>query len=267
MAVNGRKAVRLLALAVVLAAVPVVGVVAWKWRDGVAVERIEVLGHRHADPQAVRKLARVDTGMALYGIDPVLVADRVRRHPWVGAARVERLPTGVLRIRVEERTPVALALTDRGAPDFFLDSTGAIMPHTPAAVFDVPLIRGVSAEKRKGLAVQNPALRELARALAGLDPSAGAIVSDLEVRRGEVWLHTTPLDARGSIPVHLGRNGFAEKLDRLHAFWRQAVLPQPEQTFAWIDLRFNSQVVTQEQALTQEEAGGEPSASDSLKQQ
>lgn len=241
---------KVLLICVVIAVIAVAAggmVLGWQWKSSVTVSRIEVIGTQHADSAAVLHLTRVDTGMALFDIDPVLIADRVQRHPWVQQAHVERVPTGLLRIRVKERTPVALVLSERGTPEIYLDSTGIKMPIVEGAVFDVPLVRGLREENIEMPVIQHPSVLALLKTLGQLDPETNAIISDFEVERsGDIWMHTTSIDARGSIPVRLGRGGYAEKLKRLHAFWHQAVLPQPQKAFSWIDLRFDSQIVTQE---------------------
>lgn len=234
-------------LTLMLLGLGTLGVLGWQWMAELCVERIALRGLHHADSTALIDLAQVDTGMVLFDVDPALVADRVRRHPWVRKARAMRLPTGTLTISVWERDPVVLVLGGRGQPAHFLDRTGFAMPATPGAVYDVPLLRGLRERVHPVRPLQNERLRGLLAALADADAETDAIVSELEVQRsGQVVLHTTPVGARGSIPVRLGRTGFAEKLTRLRAFWRQAVLAQPDKNVTLIDLRFNGQIVTRE---------------------
>ncbi len=223
------------------------GVLGWQWMAALRCQRIEIHGLHHADSTALVELAQVDTGMVLLDIDPALVADRVRRHPWIQKARATRLPTGTLMISVWERTPVALVLNARGGPAHYLDRAGFSMPPTPGALYDVPVLRGLRERTHPVRPLQDERMRALLAALADADAETDALVSELEVKRsGEVVLHTTSIGARGSIPVWLGHDDFAEKLARLHAFWYQAVLPQPGKIFTLIDLRFDSQIVTRE---------------------
>ncbi len=223
------------------------GVLGWQWMAALRCERIEIHGLHHADSTALLHLAQVDTGMVLFDIDPAMVADRVRRHPWVRTARAMRLPTGTFTISVRERAPVVLVLDQRGRPDHYLDRAGFAMPLTPGALYDVPLLRGLRERAHPVRPLQDERVRALLLALVDADAQTDALVSELEMQpSGEVVLHTTPVGARGSIVVWLGRDDFAEKLARLRAFWHQAVLPQPDKTFALIDLRFNSQIVTRE---------------------
>jgi cell division protein FtsQ len=232
----------------VMLALGVVGVLGWHWLSGLTCRTIEVSGMRHAEREAILDLARVDTGMVLFDIDPALVADRVTRHPWVAEAEVVRLPTGTLVIEVRERRPVALVLDRTGMPSHYLDAAGAQMPLTPGIVHDVPLVRGLRQPYHPVRPVENAEVRALLAALAAAPPEVEALVSEVEVRPGnELWVYTTPDGVHGAVPVRLGRIGFAEKLSRLHAFWQQAVLPRPDKAFRLIDLRFESRIVTEEQ--------------------
>src|SRR5690554_4721872 len=99
------------ALAVLgLAAVVALGVVGWRWQASLPVRAVDVHGHVHADSTELLGLAAVPDSAMLFSLDPAILADRVRRHPWVAEARVTRWMTGTLGIRVSERVPVALVL-------------------------------------------------------------------------------------------------------------------------------------------------------------
>ena len=86
----------------------------------------------------------------------------------------------------------------------------------------------------------------LAESVAELTEAEQALLSEFVVQGDELWLRTAGTSAGQSLEVRLGRTGFAEKMRRLHAFWHQAVLTQPDVRFAHVDLRFDSQIVTRE---------------------
>lgn len=238
-------------LRLVLAAVLVVALAAaWVWQRTLPLSRVEVAGAQYADPQAVAELteARPDA-VALFSLSPALVADRAQRHPWVRTARVRRLPTGTLRVSVEERVPVALVLAD-GEPSHFLDAEGYAMPVEAAqpVVVDVPVLTGSVPEAPAGGPVESASLRELLRALSRADAATHALVSEIDWQPGRLTLWTTPAGGHGAVPVRLGRSGYADQLARLRAFWDQSVLPRPAARFRQVDLRFGGQVVTLEDA-------------------
>ena len=242
------------ALALALAA-------AWVWQRTLPFERVAVVGTAHAPVAEVERLVGVvPDSVALYSLDPGLLAGRAERHPWVRRAAARRLPTGTLRVRVEERVPVALALGADGRPSHFLDAEGYAMPASPSALYDVPVLRGAPAYHAVQ-PVADPALRSLLAAFARADEAALALVSEVEWA-GPVTLWTTPAGGHGSVPVRLGRGGdYGDRLRRLRAFWDQSVLPRPAHDVRLVDLRFDGQVVTREGGAEGPPAPAAPPAS------
>ncbi len=236
---------RRLGLAAALAVVVALGVLGWRWQATLDVAAVSVAGATHAPPDSLRALARVDTGAVLYDIEPALVEDRVRRHPWVQDASVMRLPTGTLRISVTERTPAALAMTADGAPAFYVDRYGFCMPLPDSADYDVPLLYGLADAYVPTQPVAHTAVRDLLEALAASE--ARDVVAELTVQPdSSLQLYTRPTPVHDAIRVEMGRDAFPRKMRRLQAFWKQAVQPRPSTQFSVIDLRFDSQIVTKE---------------------
>ncbi|MGI9174216.1 MAG: cell division protein FtsQ/DivIB [Rhodothermales bacterium] len=256
---------RVLLVGMLLVVLGALGWLGWRWRAELPLKTIEVAGARQANVDSLVALARIPPDAPLFSIDPVLVADRVRRHPWVASAAAKRRLAGVLTITIEEREPVVLVLDGKGQPSHYLDAGGYGLPlETPSddgfsvSARDVPLLRGVGAAYHPVQPVENPSVQALLEALASTDPEAIILISELEITpEGEVEGWLTPLQAgRPSISVQFGYAGFDEKLQRLRAFWRQAVQTRPDRTFEKIDLRFDGQVVTVESPS--EETSGEP---------
>lgn len=245
-----RRILRLALLTLGLGAVVALAVVGWRWQASLPLEAVEVTGVVHADTAAVLDLAAVPDSALLFSLDPVILEDRVRRHPWVAEARVTRWVTGTLAIDVAERVPTALVLDARGRPAYFFDAAGFMMPAVPPQpghAYDVPLLRGRFGDYQPTTPVADETVRDLLATLAALPLEVDALVSSVERGPdGAFVLHTAPAPGSGSIPVALGRAGFAAKLARLHAFWDQAVLSRPETPIRRIDLRFDGQIVTEE---------------------
>ena len=247
-----RRLLRRVLLVLGLAAVVALGVVGWRWQATLPLDGIDVAGVVHADTAAVLDLAAVPDSAMLFSLDPAILEDRVRRHPWVAEASVIRWMTGTLGIDVTERVPAALVLDGTGRPSYFFDAAGFMMPVVPAdpsrgVVYDVPLLQGRLGSYRPTQPAEDEAVRDLLATLAAAPPEVDALISSVErAADGTYTLHTAPAPSGGSIPVALGRAGFAEKLDRLHAFWAQAVLSRPDTPVRRIDLRFDGQIVTEE---------------------
>ena len=247
-----RRWLHLAGTVLVCMAVLGVAVLGWRWHRSIPVRQVVVKGATHAVPDTLARLARVDTGQALYGLQPRLVADRAERHPWVRSAEVSRYPDGTLRITVEERTPAALVLhtgdeAPAGEAAYYLDAAGYPLPLADSmAAFDVPLVRGLDEAFQPLQPTGHASLRRLL-AILKERPAADALVSEVRVGEGEgITLYTVP-DGRGqSVAVRLGTGAFSQKLHRLTAFWHQAVREKPHTAFYQIDLRFDEQIVARQ---------------------
>lgn len=259
----GRLLLRYGGIALLVVATGALGWLGWQWQANAPVTHVAVTGTQHAPADTVRHLARVDSGTVMHKIDPVLVADRVVRHPWIKRAEVTpRRIRHTLRIRVIERTPVGLVVNRQGRPAYYLDPTGHAMPVPDSAGYDVPLVRGLHAdgppESLKGVQ-GSPSLRRVFAALSETDTDA--LVAEIELRPDStIGLVTRPLEGHGAVPVRLGRSNFSDKLRTLRAFATQVLArrPRPDSTANWsgpdapiaeIDLRFDGQIITREHPL------------------
>ncbi|MEM8484255.1 MAG: FtsQ-type POTRA domain-containing protein [Bacteroidota bacterium] len=230
----------------------VAGGFGWWWKGQVVVRNVQIEGVQHAEETVLREMMRVDSSHLFFDIDPVMVSDRLRRHPWVKEARVQRYPNATLQVDVEERVPALLALDDSGAPVRYLDVDGFQMPFVKGAIYDVPLLHGFNEPMQGMRPIMHRALQKLLQDMQRVPPEVDALVSAFEIEEsGEISLHTTPKPGRGSIEVLLGRDQFVEKLSKLYAFWHEAVLEKEDVDFASIDLRFDSQIITKEVRLSQ----------------
>ena len=246
------------AIAVVLL-VGVLGTIGWKWRSGVMLSTIEVVSacdsewrlfSSEACPPLKSTQEEIETllsdlvGTALYELSPSTVIERVERLPWIGEVRMERTQSGKMILTISERTPVLLAMR-RGQPAHFIDAEGYRMPLVAGIAYDVPLLHGLREEYDAVKPVAEPVVQELAAVLADLDPSIQALISEIELSKSsDIVFHTTVLDNRGSIEVRMGPGDIRAQLVKLHAFWHQALLPDPARDIRQIDLRFDSQIVT-----------------------
>jgi cell division protein FtsQ len=207
---------------------------------------VVVDGTRQADTTDVLRLAGLPDSAAMVDVDVRLVADRIQRHPWIRDAHVRRLPTGTLRIDVVERVPAVLVVGSDGRPTHYLDPDGHELPLSVGTGFDVPLLRGAVPRAADTRAVEDPNLIELLQAIAGAAPEVDALVSEISFRPGDATVRTTPVTGHPSLTIRLGAGGYPEKLERLRAFYDQAVLTRPGRPFQVIDLRYAGQVVTRE---------------------
>jgi cell division protein FtsQ len=245
----GSLALRLGGLLAVVGGVLVLGLLGWQWQASVTVGQVAVSGAKHAPPDTVRHLARVDSGTVMETIDASLIADRIERYPWVERATItKQRARRTLLVSVTERTPAALVVDESGRPSYYLDQTGYAMPCPDSAGYDVPLVRGLTADYHPVRRVAPPSLQTMLGALGGSD--AAPLVAELEVQPDStVQLLTTPIGKHAPMRVRIGNGQIPKKLRRLRAFAEQVLTTEPDETITEIDLRFDGQIVTQASSL------------------
>lgn len=231
---------------ILVSAIAIGAFMGWKWISDVTVTEIVIRGDRYVQPSEVRELLAVDSGMVMFNLDADILADRVRRHPWVADADVGRLPTGRLMVDIVEREPVAQAVNARGQLDYYLDRNGYRMPRPDSAWYDVVLVTGLSESYHPVTPVQHTALRELLMLLPELPEETESLLSEIEVDGRSLGLRLTPAGRHQALPVRLGHTGFDFKLRELTAFWEREIVRRQDTDFRVIDLRFERQIVTRE---------------------
>lgn len=105
---RGRRRVRR-TIALVAATVLVLGAVAATRSVLLDVDAVTVHGARHSGEAATLDAAGIARGRPMTSVDLAAVEARLERMPWVAGAEVSRQWPGTVRIRVTERSAVAIA--------------------------------------------------------------------------------------------------------------------------------------------------------------
>ncbi len=228
--------------AVVLGVGVVVAVVEandWKLRLRVAAVRCE--GNRIVPDADLLRLAAVQRGTRLFGIDLAAVQRRVQQNPYLRSAVARREIPGEIVLEVEERIPIAAIPT---TPPVYVDEEGMVLPAIASdGSFDLPLLTGLGGTPVPGTRLPENTAGEALRVLAmarRIGDETYRRVSEVHVERGkEIVVYT----ADAAVPVVFGRGETAEKMAKFEAFWN-AVVPQRDvQQLLYVDLRFRNQVV------------------------
>jgi len=145
---RGRAVLHGLGVLGALAALAWVGVQLDAWASGssrFALRNIHSSGLHRATEKELLRLAGIGPGTNLWSLDPSTVAQTMAAHPWVRTVEVTRSLPDTLRVRVEERAPVALAsLGDL----YVVDADGAPFKRvSPADSLDLPLLTGLTRER------------------------------------------------------------------------------------------------------------------------
>lgn len=231
---------------ILICGIGVVGFTGWNWLMSVTLEKVQMQGLVNATESEVRDLIMVDSGEVLFRLDAAILEDRIRRHPWIMSARVSRLPTGTLDIRVIERHPVVRVMEESSRPDYFMDRNGYRMPQTGTAWYPAPILSGILEPYNPVMPVRDGVVLDMLRALPLISDESDALLSELRRVNTGFEIRTTPQGNHASLRVLMGKTDFEARFALLERFWEQQVLRHQDVRFASIDLRFNSQVVTEE---------------------
>ena len=183
--------------------------------ESFAVTAIHIDGNERLDEAALIETAGVRMGENVFEDPPHEVERRLRDHPWIASARVERRLPGTFRIEIEERHAAACLMLD---DELYLvgDDATLFKSHQLGDPIDLPVVTGVDRERfvrdrayRTSLLIETVALMHDYR-MAGLwrrEP-----IGEIHVgRTDEVTLYV----GEDGMEVRLGRGPFLGKLRRL----------------------------------------------------
>jgi cell division protein FtsQ len=199
------------------------------------VERIEIQGAGALVSESeLRQWLGVQEGDSLWRSTPEAIEARLESHAMLRSATARRVFPGTLRIRVEERRPVAVAVLD-GL--YYLDSDGnSFGPLGEDHGRDFPVFTGIAG------GVDGHRRWALRRALQLIE-SNGA--GEIDLASSE--LHLDPDDglilfpAHPRVPIYLGWQAWELRLERAGRVLRS--WGESAGKLAQVDLRFRDQVV------------------------
>jgi cell division protein FtsQ len=208
----------------------------WMYRhtrsDGrFAVKAVEIDGALHTSRAEIDAVTAQYMGVNLFRIDIERVQRDLRALPWVSRIDIEKKLPDTLRIRIAERTPVALSLNG-GTPRYVDENGLAFAPLSPAVGDpDLPLISGDSSAERARAA-------ELVRHLRLRDPQVYSRLSEIR----PIWPGGFALFDRdlGTV-VYANGHDLSEKFRSLYAVVEAEKFPRGALQYA--DLRFADRIV------------------------
>ena len=207
-----------------------------EWFD---VRRVEVSGTRLLAPHAVLAAAEIRRGQSVWD-DAAGWEAALRAHPAIAEARVTRQLPATLRVRVEEKRPVAFVEAEALQP---ATAAGELLPVDPSrSAVDLPIVRGAwKDEAKRKVALR--LLEEVGR-LGELDPGLFSEVS--EVRAGATGSGVVVLSHRLAeilVPAGLESARLAELRAVLGELEGRASAAQGAGPPFRVDLRFRDQIV------------------------
>jgi cell division protein FtsQ len=109
---------------------------------GLEIRHISVVGMHQVTKQEVLDRLALKKGLSQHQVSLSYLAERLRRHPWIKEATVERLPLHELRVTLLERKPAAIVRI--GSEQVLTDEEGFILARLGAQdEMTLPLLTGV----------------------------------------------------------------------------------------------------------------------------
>jgi cell division protein FtsQ len=210
---------------------------------GLEIREVSVEGIHHVRKQEVLERLALKKGIAHYQVSLTYLAERLRNHPWIKEAAIERLPLHALRVTVVERTPAAIARI--GSEQVLLDEGGVMLAHLGGQdQTALPLILGVDGQL---LARSDHYMKR--RIQSGIE-LAKSMAESLEGRIEIDVSHPVNVvaSARG-VRFHFGSDGLKEQWDRfmkVRSAFKMPTFDGRKHDGHDVDLRYDNRVIVRE---------------------
>jgi cell division protein FtsQ len=210
---------------------------------GLEIREVKVIGIRHVTQQEVLDRLALKKGLALHQVSGPFLVERLRAHPWIKDATVERLPPHTLAIAVVERIPAAVFRTGSGY--LLCDQEGSVL--SQLGIQDdpsLPLLIGFDA---KALGRGEGSVRQAVRSGVNL---AKMIATTFD---GRVEIDATNpsglvASTRG-VRFQFGSEALSdqwERFRRVRSSLRLAALDGKKRDVSEVDLRYDNRVIVRE---------------------
>jgi len=218
-------------------------VLAFKWRETLTIQRVLVEGSRTLTAQQIFSLAKIPLKSSMVETDLSVIQARIMAHPFIRTVTVSRRLPDALRIRIDERMPIASL---NAGKMMYVDAGRVALPAVQSQVkFDLPIISNVSGlgQPKFGETIASTELIEaigILNTASEIDSSLYHFISEVNMNDGgDIILYSVDV----GVPIMLGRGDVGRKLITLQSFWTNFVKTQDAEKLKYIDLRYDDQVV------------------------
>jgi cell division protein FtsQ len=202
-------------------------------------KHLHIEGAEHASRAEVINIFSSDFGRSLYEVP---VAERRRRLlavNWVKQAAVLRVWPNQIRVRIEERTPVAFVQVEADGGSSraaMIDAEGEVVEPRNAKAYKLPVLTGIR-ESHNG----DERKRRVRRMMKLVEEMGGAMdkISEVDAADAENLKVTQQIDGRAVVLI-LGTHGFRGRLDNFRENYPEIHKRMPRaKTF---DLRLDDRI-------------------------
>lgn len=244
---GGSWKIVLAVLVVVCAALAALAYYASRWKQEVVVRKVVIEGTEVAPKDDISALLDGSLGKRLDAINVESLRARLLRIPFVREVSLNRELSGILRVRIVEREPLARTTFQGSA--MVIDTKGVLLPELRTLGARFPgmiriygigrVFRDTGTGLRKLSAKDSVLVMELTSALRESE-YARLLIREIHLEAGElVYCKAAGSPSR----FILGSEGnFKEKLKKFEIFWQQVVSKKGLGHFHTVDLRFRDRI-------------------------
>jgi cell division protein FtsQ len=212
-------------------------------QHGLEIREVSVEGTHQVTKEEVLSRLALKKGIAQHQVSLAYLAERLRTHPWIKEAAVERLPLHALRVTITERKPAAIART--GSEQVLIDEEGAVLARLGAQDQPaLPLLLGIDGSL---LAQGDPRLKQRLQSAIQLAKSmAEALDGRIEI---DVSHSVNIVASAKGVRFHFGSEALKEQWDRfvtVRAAFRMPAFDGRRLEAHDVDLRYDHRVIVRE---------------------
>lgn len=180
--------------------------------------------------------------MPVKSFDLYLIESRLRNEEWIRDAQLFFDNNGVLKVKVDEREPIARIFTAMGK-SFYIDSTGKRLPLSDKLSARLPVFTGFPAEGKKWKAKDRQLIHEIRDLSMYIlnNPFWMAQVAQLDIT------HTREFEIVPTVGNHLVEFGngkdYENKFTRLLIFYRKVLAGSGMDKYERIKVQYDQQVI------------------------
>ncbi len=210
----------------------------WRFRVE-SSDDIEVTGMQNVTKAQIMEVMGADIGRNIFFIPLAQQKAQLEQIPWVESASVMRFVPNTLKVKIQERTPVAFARV--GPRISLIDAGGTLMELPQKHKYSFPVILGMN--PGEPLSTRAPRMKAYNQLVRDLDSSGARYSQDLsEIDLSDLEdVKVRVNDQAGDVLVHLGSSNYLTryKIYVTHVqAWRQQF-----QKLESVDLRYDNQII------------------------
>jgi len=204
------------------------------------LKTIDVASSKHLSREDIMTITGIEPGKDLLRLNLKRMGEQLSSNPWVETVRIRRFFPDSIVVSVIEREP--LAVVNMGFI-YYMDNKGNIFKVlNQGDRLDYPVITGFSEDDMNSdPAGTREALKSSWELLKILSEKGAFILADVSEIHYDKDLGFTIFTASGALPVKIGYDNFAAKLDRFARIYRELMAQRPALYF--IDIDYSDRIV------------------------